>query len=217
MMAFSEMLTEDGAAAPGPEWVADIGKILAAGRHLLALINDVLDLSKIEAGYMGLDIEEFDLADLVQAVVTTSQPLLAARANDLVVDGLERAGTLHTDRRKLQQVLLNLVGNAAKFTERGRVGISVRRGGSEEVEVCVADTGIGLSDDQIGRLFKEFTQADASMTRRYGGTGLGLAISQRLCHLMGGTITAEGRLGVGSTFTVRLPAVAPADLGSDAC
>jgi signal transduction histidine kinase len=190
IIGYSEMLKEDAETAGETGCVGDIGKILSAGRHLLALINDVLDLSKIEAGHMQLDPEVFDLADLISGVVATSQPLAAARGNSLFV----------------HQVLLNLVGNATKFTERGEVRVEVARPVPGWIEIRVADTGIGMSEEQIGRLFREFTQADASMTRRYGGTGLGLAISQRLCRLMGGVITAQATLGAGSTFTVRLPA-----------
>ena len=206
IIGYSEMLKEDAETAGETGCVGDIGKILSAGRHLLALINDVLDLSKIEAGHMQLDPEVFDLADLISGVVATSQPLAAARGNTLHVHGLAAAGTMWSDRTKVHQVLLNLVGNATKFTERGEVRVDVARPVPDWVEIRVADTGIGMSAEQIGRLFREFTQADASMTRRYGGTGLGLAISQRLCRLMGGVITAQATLGAGSTFTVRLPA-----------
>jgi signal transduction histidine kinase len=206
IIGYSEMLKEDAESAGQIGCVGDIGKILSAGRHLLALINDVLDLSKIEAGHMQLDPEVFDLADLVAGVVSNSQPLAAARGNTIHVRGLAAAGTMCSDRTKVHQVLLNLVGNATKFTERGDVRIDVARPVPGWIDIRVADTGIGMSAEQIGRLFREFTQADASMTRRYGGTGLGLAISQRLCRLMGGVITAEATLGQGSTFTVRLPA-----------
>ncbi|MEZ5289535.1 MAG: ATP-binding protein [Vicinamibacterales bacterium] len=208
IIGYSEMLQEDAESFGQTACLGDIGKILGAGRHLLALINDVLDLSKIEAGYMQLDVEDFELADVVHSAVTHSRPLLASRDNVLAVDGLDRGCPMHTDRLKVEQVLLNLIGNAAKFTERGHIRVSVDRTPDDWVEVRVADTGIGLSDEQVGRLFKEFSQADASTTRRFGGTGLGLAISQRLCHLMGGHITASGQIGVGATFTVRLPAVA---------
>jgi len=206
IIGYSEMLKEDAESAGQEGCVGDIGRILSAGRHLLALINDVLDLSKIEAGHMQLDPEVFDLAELITGVVSTSQPLAAARGNTLHVPDLTAAGTIRSDRTKVHQVLLNLVGNATKFTERGEVRVEVARPVPGWVEIRVADTGIGMSEEQIGRLFREFTQADASMTRRYGGTGLGLAISQRLCRLMGGVITAEATLGDGSTFTVRLPA-----------
>ncbi|MCC6992874.1 MAG: hypothetical protein IT181_27980 [Acidobacteria bacterium] len=206
IIGYSEMLKEDAESAGQIGCVGDIGKILSAGRHLLALINDVLDLSKIEAGHMQLDPEVFDLGDLITGVVSNSQPLAAARGNSIRVRDLAAAGTMCSDRTKVHQVLLNLVGNATKFTERGEVCIEVARPLDGCVEIRVADTGIGMSEEQIGRLFREFTQADASMTRRYGGTGLGLAISQRLCRLMGGAITAEATLGAGSTFTVRLPA-----------
>ncbi|MGE0812409.1 MAG: sensor histidine kinase [Vicinamibacterales bacterium] len=208
IIGYSEMLQEDAEGFGQTACLSDIGKILGAGRHLLALINDVLDLSKIEAGYMQLDVEDFDLADVVHSAVTNARPLLAARGNALAVEGLDDGCPMRTDRLKVEQVLLNLIGNAAKFTEHGHIRVSVDRPPDDWVEIRVADTGIGLSDEQLGRLFKEFSQADASTTRRFGGTGLGLAISQRLCHLMGGHITAAGQIGVGATFTVRLPAVA---------
>ncbi len=206
IIGYSELLQEDAEAACRPDSVGDLGRILNAGRHLLALINSVLDLSKIEAGHMQLDVEIFDLAELVRGVVATSQPLATARGNALHVDDVDGAGTMASDRTKVHQVLLNLVGNATKFTERGDVRIHVSRAVPGWVEIRVADTGIGMNESQMGRLFREFSQADASTTRRYGGTGLGLAISQRLCRLMGGVITATAAPGRGSTFTVRLPA-----------
>ncbi|MCC6992174.1 MAG: hypothetical protein IT181_24425, partial [Acidobacteria bacterium] len=207
IIGYSELLSEDAESAGQAGYVSDIGRILNAGRHLLALVNNVLDLSKIEAGHMQLDVEAFDVAELVRGVVSTSMPLAMARGNTLRVGDLAAAGTMVSDRTKLQQVLLNLIGNAAKFTEHGSIDVEVLRPRSAWVEFRVADTGIGISDEHLGRLFKEFTQADASTTRRYGGTGLGLAISQRLCRLMGGAITASTALGVGSTFAVRLPAL----------
>ncbi len=205
IIGYSEMLAEDAVDAGQTGCVADIRKIIDAGQHLLALINDVLDLSKIEAGHMQLEITTFDLADLVRGVISTSMPLLQAQGNVLVVGDLKRLGEMRSDRTKLHQVLLNLVGNAAKFTDHGHVRVDAVRGADGWLEVRVADTGIGMTDEQQSRLFKEFSQADVSTTRRFGGTGLGLAISQRLCHLMGGAITVTGRLGAGSTFTVRVP------------
>jgi signal transduction histidine kinase len=204
IIGYSELLLEDAEGAGQVACAADVGRIIGAGKHLLALINDVLDLSKIEAGHMQLDVETFDLATLLQGVVGTTAPLAAARGNRLVVEGAATAGVIHSDRTKVQQVLLNLLGNAAKFTERGEIRLTVTRR-ADRVSFAVADTGIGMTGEQMGRLFKEFSQADVSTTRRYGGTGLGLAISQRLCRLMGGAIDATSAPGQGSTFTVCLP------------
>ena len=209
IIGYSELLIEDAASAGQVTCAADIGKIIAAGKHLLALINDVLDLSKIEAGHMQLDLETFDLGDLVRGVVQTTAPLASARGNRLIAAGADAAGAMRSDRTKVQQVLLNLVGNAVKFTEHGEVRLTVTTH-SGHVTIEVADTGIGITDEQMARLFSEFSQADASTTRRYGGTGLGLAISQRLCGLMGGRITAASTPGRGSTFTVCLPLSLPA-------
>ena len=204
IIGYSELLLEDAEGAGQPGCAADVGRIIGAGKHLLALINDVLDLSKIEAGHMQLDVEWFDLAALIHGVVGTTTPLAAARGNRLVVHGAAGAGEMRSDRTKVQQVLLNLLGNAAKFTEHGEVRLTVTRQ-DDCVSFEVRDTGIGMTGEQMGRLFKEFSQADVSTTRRYGGTGLGLAISQRLCRLMGGAVTAASAPGVGSTFTVCLP------------
>jgi len=212
ILGYSEMLWEDARGAGAEQTAADLQKIATSGRHLLALITDVLDLSKIEAGRMELHVDTVDAAAIVRHVVETSGMLAAAGGNRLDVEGLETAGVLRSDGLKLQQVLLNLVGNACKFTSNGRVLVSCRREGTpagEWLVVDVADTGIGMTAEQMSRLFGQFVQADSSATRRYGGTGLGLAISQRLCHLMGGAISVRSEFGRGSTFTVRLPAVAP--------
>ncbi len=209
IIGYSEMLIEDAEELGAAHMVADLGRVVGAGRHLLALITGVLDLSKIEAGRMELDPDSFEAAEAVQSAVDTSQALAAARRNVLSVDNVANLGPVHTDRTKLQQVLLNLVGNACKFTQDGKVHVSARReagSNGDWLVVDVVDSGIGMTPDQMAGLFREFTQADAATTRRYGGTGLGLAISRRLCHLMGGTLTVESEIGVGSTFTVRIPA-----------
>ncbi|MEZ5417331.1 MAG: ATP-binding protein [Vicinamibacterales bacterium] len=212
ILGYSEMLLEDAQATGAAQAAADLGRVNAAGRHLLALVNDVLDLSKIEAGRMDLHVDTVDVGAVVRHVIDTSQPLAAAGGNRLEVEGLAGLGTIASDALKLQQVLLNLVGNACKFTSNGRVQVVCRRERrttTDEIVVDVRDTGIGMTSDQMERLFSQFMQADSSATRRYGGTGLGLAISQRLCHLMGGGITVQSRFGEGSTFTLRLPAIAP--------
>jgi len=184
--------------------------VLGAGRHLLALINDILDLSKIEAGRMELQLETFPLAPLIADVVKTIEPLAAENANRIAIKYDGAIGTLHADQMRLRQALLNLLSNANKFTERGSIALDARQGkdnGRDWVTIAVADTGIGMTPEQMVKLFQEFSQADASTTRKYGGTGLGLAISKRFCQMMGGDITVESEPGRGSTFTIRLPRI----------
>ncbi len=212
ILGYSEMLSEDARAQGASETAADLDRVTAAGRHLLALVTDVLDLSKIEAGRMDLHVETVDVAALVRHVVDTSGTLARAGGNDLSVDGLETLGTIRSDAVKLQQVLLNLVGNACKFTSQGRVHVGCRRERGEATDwvvIDITDTGIGMTPEQLTRLFGQFMQADSSTTRRFGGTGLGLAISQKLCVMLGGTIAVKSEFGAGSAFTVRVPACAP--------
>ena len=188
----------------------DIDNIRRAGNHLLSLINDILDLSKIEAGKMDLDLEIFKVAPMIDDLVVTAQPLIEKNGNTLVVRCDERAGSMYADITKIRQVLLNLLSNAAKFTENGTITLKISREKFDQQDwMCfkVADTGIGMSTEQIQNLFKAFTQADASTTRKYGGTSLGLALSRRLCILMQGDITVSSEKDVGSTFTIRLPIV----------
>ncbi len=195
---------------------SNLEKILASANHLLALLNDVLDLSKIEAGKMAVLVERFEVATLIGQVQAVVQPLLAKNANELVVECAADVGTMTSDPTKLRQNLFNLLSNAAKFTNQGRITLATRRlvrDGNDWVEFRVSDTGIGMSREQLGRLFEVFTQAEASTARDYGGTGLGLAITRRYCQMLGGDVTAESTPGAGSTFTIVLPAVA---LGADA-
>ncbi len=191
-----------------------LDRVLGAGRHLLALINDILDLSKIEAGRMELQLESFALAPLIADVVKTIEPLAAKNANQVAVHCDAAIGTLHADQMRLRQALLNLLSNANKFTDHGTITIDARQGqedGRDWVTIAVTDTGIGMTPEQMGKLFQEFSQADASTTRKYGGTGLGLAISKRFCQMMGGDITVESAPGHGSTFTIRLPRMVQSD------
>jgi signal transduction histidine kinase len=202
------MLHEDAEAAK--QDTEPLDRVLGAGRHLLALINDILDLSKIEAGRMELQIETFPLAPLIADVVKTIEPLAAKNANQVAVNCDGAIGTMDADQMRLRQALLNLMSNANKFTERGTISVDARQGqenGRDFVTIAVADTGIGMTPEQMGKLFQEFSQADASTTRKYGGTGLGLAISKRFCQMMGGDITVESEPGRGSTFTIRLPRI----------
>ena len=204
IIGYSEMLYETAQDEGQDEFLPDLAKIRDAGRHLLGLINDILDLSKIEAGKMDLYLEEVDLAGLVEEVRSIVEPLAAANGNRLEIICPAALGALHTDRTKLKQSLLNLLSNAGKFTHRGRVMLEVRPAGSE-ISFIVSDTGIGMTEEQQGRLFQAFSQADASTTRQYGGTGLGLAITKHFCEMLGGDITVESSPGQGSTFTITLP------------
>jgi signal transduction histidine kinase len=177
---------------------------------LLALINDILDLSKIEAGRMELHLETFPLVPVIEDVAKTIEPMATKNGNRLVIDCPADLDTIHADQTRFRQSLLNLASNANKFTEKGTVTIAAqpqRLDGRDWVTIAVTDTGIGMTEQQIDRLFQEFSQADASTTRKYGGTGLGLAISKRFCQMMGGDITVESQPGKGSTFTIRLPRI----------
>jgi signal transduction histidine kinase/putative methionine-R-sulfoxide reductase with GAF domain len=208
IIGVSEMLREDAEAAK--QGLEPLDRVLGAGRHLLALINDILDLSKIEAGRMELHLESFPLAPLIEDVGKTIEPLAAKNENRVAVSCDAAIGSLHADQMRLRQALLNLMSNANKFTERGTLTVDARQAqqnGRDWVTIAVADTGIGMTPDQMGRLFQEFSQADASTTRKYGGTGLGLAISKRFCQMMGGDITVESEPGRGSTFTIQVPRV----------
>jgi signal transduction histidine kinase/ligand-binding sensor domain-containing protein len=209
ILGYSEMLTEEIAERGLENLGPDVGKIHAAGRHLLGLINEILDLSRLEAGKLDLSPEEFDVALLVSDVVATMRPLAERNRNRLVVEGAEPAGRLFADPTRVLQILLNLVGNAVKFTHDGEVLLRIRRDGAgsgERVVFSVTDTGIGMTGEQISRLFRAFEQADPHVTRRFGGTGLGLVITRRLARMMGGDVDVESRPGQGSTFTVALPA-----------
>jgi signal transduction histidine kinase len=208
IIGVSEMLREDAEALK--QDTEPLDRVLGAGRHLLALINDILDLSKIEAGRMELQLEPFALAPLIADVVKTIEPLAARNANQVAVQCDAEIGTLHADQMRLRQALLNLMSNANKFTDQGSINIDARQeqeGGRDWVSIAVTDTGIGMTAEQMNRLFQEFSQADASTTRKYGGTGLGLAISKRFCQMMGGDITVASEPGRGSTFTIRLPRI----------
>jgi signal transduction histidine kinase len=208
VIGYSEMIEEEAVETGLERFVPDLRKIRAAGRHLLSLINSVLDLSKVEAGKMELHPETFDVAWMVEEVAGTAHPLAQKNGNRLDVRCPPDAGSLHTDAVKLRQVLLNLLSNACKFTEAGTVTLAVDRS-PEWIRFQVRDTGIGMTDEQQARLFAAFSQADSAVARRYGGTGLGLAISRRFCQLMGGDVTVESAPGRGTTFTARLPVQRP--------
>ena len=210
IIGVTEMLREDARDLKREDEFEPLDRVLGAGRHLLALINDILDLSKIEAGRMELHLELFPLAPLINDVAKTIEPMATKNGNRIVVDCPPDLGTLHADQIRFRQALLNLTSNANKFTENGTVTIAAqpqRPDVRDWIMIAVTDTGIGMTEEQIGRLFHEFSQADASTTRKYGGTGLGLAISKRFCQMMGGDITVKSMPGKGSTFTIRLPRI----------
>jgi signal transduction histidine kinase/DNA-binding response OmpR family regulator len=211
IIGYSEMLQEEAEDVGQEDFIPDLKRINSAGRHLLSLINDILDLSKIEAGKMELYAEAFDIGEMIDDVVATAQALVAKNGNELVVERDDDLGAMTADLTKVRQILFNLLSNASKFTEQGRITLAARRAdGGERVRFSVADSGIGMSPEQAAKIFESFTQADSSTTRRYGGTGLGLTITKRFCEMMGGSIDVESEEGTGSTFTIELPAEPPA-------
>lgn len=218
IIGYSEILKEDIEDLGAPDLIPDLQKIHGAGKHLLGLINNILDLSKVEAGKMELFLETFEIAPLVEDVTATIRPLVAKNKNTLVVNCSADIGSMHADITKIRQSLFNLLSNASKFTENGTITLSVERSCFEAGEYSalsayptsyvtfkVTDTGIGMTLEQQSRLFQSFTQADLSTTRKYGGTGLGLVITQKFCQMMGGDISVESEAGKGTTFTINLP------------
>ena len=208
VIGYSEMLEEEMEDLGEPHLIADLKKIESNARHLLSLINDVLDLSKIEANRMTSYAEDFDVAAIAKEAVSTVESLVQRKGNTLTLDLGDELGTMHSDVVKLRQCLFNLISNAAKFTENGRITLSARRE-NDWMVFAVADTGIGMSEEQLGRLFQRFSQADDSTTRNFGGTGLGLALTRAFCRLLGGEVLVASTLGEGTTFTIRLPVVMP--------
>jgi PAS domain S-box-containing protein len=209
ILGYSEMLIEDAIDEGQTEIVADLEKINTAGKHLLELINAVLDLSKIEAGRMDLHIESTDLHELLEDIVTVAQPLVAQNGNELVNDWDDELGVLRADITKVRQSVFNLLSNASKFTRDGTITLRVRResgNNGDRFRVEVSDTGIGIAVDKLETIFEEFAQAESSTTRDYGGTGLGLSLTRRLSRLMGGDVLVVSTLGEGSTFTLEMPA-----------
>src|ERR1700712_2115385 len=211
VIGYSQILIENAQDEGDVESVADLAKILTAGEHLLKLVNEVLDLSKIEAGKMELDLQEIVLTDLFSEIVVVAETAAKKRRNRIFCNISPKLGTLLCDPVKLRNVLTELFDNAVKFTQDGTIDLvaeCVPGEASDELMIHVIDTGIGIPPDQISSLFEKFTVVDDSSTSKYGGTGLGLALSQKLCRLMGGEIFVESELGKGSRFTVRLPLLA---------
>jgi len=212
ILGYSEMLSEDARDLGQEQFVPDLDRIQAAGRHLLTLINDVLDLSKIEAGKMQLYLETFDVLPVLEAVAHTVKPLVEKNRNVLHLALGEGLGIMRSDATRLRQVLFNLLSNASKFTERGTITLAAERerlAEGDRLVLRVSDTGIGMTLEQLERLFQAFAQAEAATASKYGGTGLGLAISRKFCEMMGGDVVVTSTPGVGTMFTVRLPASCP--------
>jgi len=211
IIGYSEMLQEEAAEMENDDFGPDLERINGAGKHLLGLINDVLDISKIEAGAMDIYLETFPVADMIQDVQATIQPLVEKNSNSLEIDCPDSVGSIHSDVTKVRQGLLNLLSNASKFTEEGTISLKISKvteEGVEWVNFAVADTGIGMTEEQMSGLFQAFARAEASTSRKFGGTGLGLAITRHFCQMMGGDVSVESESGVSSTFTMKLPAVA---------
>jgi signal transduction histidine kinase len=219
VIGFSEILLDDVEFdGKNKHKRADLERINSAGKHLLSLVTDVLDLSKIESNHIELKIEEFDLNEMVREVIATVQQMVAEKNNKLVVRCPANLGVVSTDQTKLRQAALNLLSNAAKFTEAGTITLGVqrrKRAAGDWIEIQVQDTGIGIAEPDIGRLFRNFGQANQSTSSKYGGTGLGLALSQKLCALMGGGISVNSELGQGSCFTIRVLAWMKEQPGAD--
>lgn len=220
IIGYSEMLQEEAEDLEQEDFIPDLQKIYGAGKHLLGLINDILDLSKIEAGRMELYVETFDISTMIEDVVTTIHPLVEKNGNTLIIESDKNIGSLQADLTKVRQSLFNLLSNATKFTYQGTITMTVKRQTKPEdmplaqiatspqdwIIFRVTDTGIGMTGEQIDKVFQAFIQADASTTRQYGGTGLGLAITKKLCQIMGGDVTVTSVVGKGSTFTIQIPA-----------
>jgi two-component system sensor histidine kinase/response regulator len=209
IIGYSEMLQEETQELGKGDVAGDLQKIQSAGKHLLSLINDILDLSKIEAGKMGLHLESFDVGAMIEEIASTVQPAVAKNSNTLRVDIAQNAGQMRSDLTKVRQILLNLLSNSCKFTDHGTISLSVDRRTIDHrdwLQFEVEDTGIGITAEQKENLFREFSQADTSISRKYGGTGLGLAITQRFVQIMRGHIAVDSEPGRSTTFTIQLPA-----------
>lgn len=208
IIGYSEMLAEEAEEEGKKETVEDLKKIRSAGKHLLGLVDSILDLSKIESGRMQLHLENIEVMELIKGVESTIKPIFIKNKNEFNIQCPPGIGTIYGDLTKLRQSLFNILGNANKFTSEGKIELKVSRiedGGSNWVEFEVSDTGIGMTNEQKEKIFNEFVQADSSTTRNFGGTGLGLTISKKFCEMMGGSISVESTPGIGSKFNIRIP------------
>ena len=206
IIGYSEMLMEEAEDDELDTYAEDLNKINSSGEHLLTLINDILDLSKIEAGKMDLHIEEFDFAGLLKQIEATAKPLVEKNGNEFIIEKPEGIKTLTNDQTKLRQILFNMISNAAKFTKKGTVTLGITKY-DEKVRFAVTDTGIGMNAEQLGKVFEEFTQAESSTSKDYGGTGLGLPISKKMTEMMSGVMEVESEEGRGTTFSITIPIV----------
>ena len=212
IIGYSELMREEAEDLQLASFIRDLAKIESAGKHLLGLINGVLDIAKIEAGKMDLHAETFEVARMIEEVSATVAPVVEKNGNEFEIAGAPNLGAMHTDLTKVRQSLFNLLGNAGKFTKHGSVRLEAERvmdGGRDWIVFRVRDTGVGMTPEQAKKVFEAFTQADASTTRKFGGTGLGLAITREFSRLIGGDVTVESKLGQGSVFTLRVPAKLP--------
>jgi signal transduction histidine kinase len=208
IIGYSELVAEVAHEEGHKKYLTDLDKITTAAKHQLMLVNDILDLSKIEAGKMTLVLSDFDVKTMIHEIKGVVTPLVAKKRNRLEIDCPATVGMMHADETKVRQVLFNLLSNAAKFTEDGTITLRVQQkliNSEPAISFAVIDTGIGMTPEQTGKLFQAFTQAEAGIHQKYGGTGLGLVISRRFCEMMGGALTVESEFGKGSTFTAKLP------------
>ncbi|MBL8545944.1 MAG: response regulator [Hyphomonadaceae bacterium] len=209
IIGYAEMLQEDAEDNGDQASVQDLSRILTAAKHLLSLIGEILDLSKIEAGRMEAIAAKFDPGEMLEELIETVRPIASGNGNEIILSGSPLEGDVNTDAMKLRQCVLNLLSNAAKFTRNGKIDVAFERklhNGVDQLFIIVRDTGIGMSKEHVSRLFQPFVQADPSITQQYGGTGLGLTITRRLSQLLGGDVTVKSALGAGSTFTLHVPA-----------
>jgi len=206
IIGYSEMLMEEAEDDELDTYAEDLNKINSSGEHLLTLINDILDLSKIEAGKMELHIEEFEFEKHLSQIEATTKPLVEKNGNELVIEKPDDLEKLTNDQTKLRQILFNMLSNAAKFTKKGTVTLGITKY-DEKVRFAVTDTGIGMNAEQLGKVFEEFTQAESSTSKDYGGTGLGLPISKKMTEMMGGVMEVESEEGRGTTFSITIPIV----------
>ena len=204
ILGYSEMLIEEAEDDQLETYAADLAKIQSSGEHLLTLINDILDLSKIEAGKMDLHVEEFEFKKHLSQIEATGKPLVEKNNNTFVLENNVSVKILKNDQTKLRQILFNMLSNAAKFTKEGTVTLSINTI-EKDMKFAVTDTGIGMNEEQLGKVFDEFTQAEASTAKDYGGTGLGLPISKKMTELMGGKMEVESEKGKGTTFSITIP------------
>jgi len=206
IIACTELLSEECEDLGQQDFLPDLGKTHSARKHLLTLISGILDLSKVEAGRMKMFLEDLNVATLIKDADAIVRPLVEKNRNRFVIECPADIGTMHADLVKVRQVLFNLLSNSAKFTEAGTISLTVgKREREGTIQFAIRDTGIGMTAEQLGRLFEAFSQANAETSRKYGGTGLGLALSREFCRMMGGDITVVSEIGRGSTFSVTLP------------